>query len=215
MAAMVTETFVGPDSGISVFFFPGLGFAAVIPTDIGWGLLSQTLATVPGQSYRVSYVVRASGPDLIDGQPGGSGGFVAIFDDIGYMGAHPYTSVHPPLVPLPPGSPILGIGGAVYLAGTYDETFFATATGNATLIEFASTYQGAFFITQISVDPVPEAPTFLLVVAGLMCVWMRSRGGAGLETLMILPRMRSSAEEGMRVPRPLPDTVAPRGPKGK
>jgi hypothetical protein len=64
--------------------------------------------------------------------------------------------------------------------GTYDETFFATATGNSTGIEFASTCPGCdFFITRVSVDPVPEPPTFFLVAARLLAIWIKTCASVG------------------------------------
>jgi hypothetical protein len=176
----LTQVLIGPIPNPTVeatcFVFTH-GCGAFIFTDAGWGAIVQTLVTVPGQSYRVQFVVVVLGGDDRGGRRIGEGGFVAVFNGIGYMGADPLVDGgFPPFVPLPPGS---DIRGNAFFGGAHDDSFVATATGNLTAIEFAGTCPGcSFLVTDVSVDPiVPEPPTFFLFAAGLLATWISVRRG--------------------------------------
>ena len=140
--------------------------------DLGYGTLSQTFATTPGQNYEVSFLF---------GELGFSPGlFVSVFDTTAHLPSTALLALvnNPPapadyLLNPPPGCGAtlcgvfwhsIGAGPEVSL-----ESFTGTATGNSTTLEFAGSGPGTnFIVSDVSVVAVPEPGTASLVLIGLL-----------------------------------------------
>jgi hypothetical protein len=143
--------------------------------DLGYGTIRQTLATTPGATYQVSYLLGVYGNSI--------GAFFAAFGDTAFLPSSARvwngTSYVPPpadYLQTPPqschefgGYCGLFFGGPEYEQAPIftEESFVFSATGSSTVLEFAGSGPGQnFILSRISVVPVAEPSSLLLCLGG-------------------------------------------------
>ncbi|HYM03356.1 MAG TPA: hypothetical protein VET85_10445 [Stellaceae bacterium] len=159
--------------------------------DLGYGTISQTLVTTPGQTYQISYLFGVAGFS--------PGNFFAVFGGQASLPADALTLSGGQFVAAPsnylahPPANCGQVTGCGLFYGSQanangvtveQETLTGVATGALTTIEFAGACPGcSFYVTDVSVTPlsnpnsVPEPPmTLLLSVAALGIVAGARRG---------------------------------------
>lgn len=153
--------------------------------DLGYGTIRQSLATTPGATYQVSYLLGVLGNS--------AGAFYSAFDNTAFLPSSARVWDGTQLVPPPadylqtPPASCHEFGGFCGLFfGSPDsaetpifteESFVFGASGNSTTLEFAGSGPGQnFILSRISVVQVPEPATLLLLLAGFgLLVVIRSR----------------------------------------
>ncbi len=159
------------------------GYGWFEPFDLGFGVLSQSFATAPGQSYRVTYTLGGIGAS--------PGFFVAGFDGSAFL---PSTTLFSPSgsgvdrIPVPPGfldnaptacstpsfSGEFPSGCSLWEISPNGitittESFTTTATTGLSTLEFAGSAQGAsWFVTHVSVVAVAEPSSLSLTCLGAL-----------------------------------------------
>lgn len=160
--------------------------------DFGFGTISQTLVTTPGQTYRIRYLFESGGLSPAN--------FFAIFAGKAYLPADALVLVAPGQFEIAPpnylqnpphgcpGNPgtaddVCGLffGGDTPIPNGVieEEEFTAMAISSLTTIEFAGASFTDFLVTDVSVVPLPEPATIALFPVGLITmgfIWLwRSR----------------------------------------
>ena len=161
------------------------GFGWFDPVDIGFGTLSQTLATTPGQRYRVSYAFGELGDSI--GAFFASVGGDAVLPSTAELDQKGLPLAPPGYLKHPPGdcSAMSSYCGLFFSgAGSLEspelslQSFTWTATGSSTVLEFAGSGPGTNFIVgDVSVVPIPEPASLALLLAaiagGVVVLWGR------------------------------------------
>lgn len=148
--------------------------------DLFYQTIVQSIATIPGHVYETQYIFSFSG---------GAGAYVpgtllGIFGNQAFLAANSWIGcgANPGCTPSHPGSgaPLSGtpVTGSTYryAAGTYDESFIATATDDTTLLEFAAGSLGQFGLTDIivtDITAVAEPASLALFAPVLLLFWRR------------------------------------------
>ena len=144
--------------------------------DTFYQTIVQNIATIPGHVYETQYVFSLTG-----GGPFIPGTLLGIFGSQAFLAANTLAPCGPGCTQHPaPGAPLSGtpVTGSPYgySAGTYDESFIATATDTLTALEFAAGSFGEFGLTDIVVTDITEVvepATLALLLPALLMFWRR------------------------------------------
>lgn len=151
------------------------GFGWFDPIDIGFGTLSQTLATTPGQRYQVSYTFGVLGDSI--GAFFASVGADAVLPSTAELARMGLPAAPPGYLNHPPGDCsatsfycglFFGGLGSLQSPELSLESFTWTATSSSSVLEFAGSGPGVNFIVgDVSVVPVPEPASLGLLLAAV------------------------------------------------
>jgi len=186
-AALVNSPCPGCSSNATFQSVPlNSGFGWFDPIDNGYGTLSQTLATTPGQRYQISYTLGVLG-ESIGGFFSAIGGNAVLPSnaELGTPG-HPaapsgYLNNPPSDCSFNSGSPFCGLffgdSGSMQAPGFSLQTFTWTATSSSSVLEFAGSGPGLNFIVgDVSAVAIPEPASLALLLAAIAAVVVVLRG---------------------------------------